>query len=57
MQKLQNADLSETDLKGVLFTGANLQNADLHQSNITVQQLAQAYSLAGAILPDGAIHD
>lgn len=55
--ELQNANLSETDLKGVSFTGANLQNANLHQSNITAEQLAQAYSLAGAILPDGAIHD
>lgn len=51
--ELQNANLSETDLKGVNFTGANLQKADLRHSNITAEQLAQAYSLEGALLPDG----
>jgi uncharacterized protein YjbI with pentapeptide repeats len=51
--ELQNANLSETDLGGATLTGANLQNADLRRSNITAEQLAQTYSYADALLPDG----
>ena len=50
--ELQNANLSEVDWSGATLTGANLQNADLRRSNITAEQLAQAYSYAHALLPD-----
>lgn len=54
--ELQNANLSETDLHGVNLAHANLQNANLRNSNVTIEQLAQAYSLENAILPDGTLN-
>jgi hypothetical protein len=54
--ELQNADLSETDMHGTNLAEANLQNANLLNSNVTTKQLAQAYSLENAILPDGTIN-
>ena len=49
---LKNADLSEANLHGV-----RLEGADLRGAKVTDEQLAQAVSLKGAILPDGTTHD
>lgn len=68
--RLRRADLAWTDLRGANLAGADLGRADLHQadlrgadlsyanledSNVTGEQLVQAASLIGAILPDGRI--
>jgi uncharacterized protein YjbI with pentapeptide repeats len=69
--RLRRTDLAWADLRGANLAGANLSRADLHQadlrgadlnhanleeSNVTDEQLAQAVSLSGAILPDGTTH-
>lgn len=56
---LSRADLSKTDLRGADLRGANLSKADLSEANlsgatVTQNQLAQAISLKGAIMPDGS---
>jgi uncharacterized protein YjbI with pentapeptide repeats len=48
---LSNANLSGADLKGV-----NLKNADLLSATVTAEQLKEAESLKGAIMPNGSIH-
>jgi len=48
---LMGADLAEADLRW-----ANLDRADLRGAIVTDEQLAQAGSLKGAILPDGTEH-
>ena len=49
---LQGADMHNTNLAGTDLTGANLRDV----TGLTSQQLAQAKSLTGAILPDGTLH-
>ncbi|HEX8681818.1 MAG TPA: pentapeptide repeat-containing protein [Ardenticatenaceae bacterium] len=66
MANLQGADLSEAtlhnaNLRGADLTEANLRaanliEADLHGARINSDQLAQARSLQGTIMPDGTIH-
>ncbi len=46
MTFLTNADLR----------GAHLTNANLKGTQVTNEQLAQAFSLQGATMPDGSIH-
>jgi uncharacterized protein YjbI with pentapeptide repeats len=49
LTSLQGASLWETDLQGANLAGAYL----LETKRLTVEQLRQAESIAGAILPDG----
>jgi uncharacterized protein YjbI with pentapeptide repeats len=49
---LNGADLSEVDL-----TSAMLSEADLSGATVTPEQLSQAKSLEGAIMPDGSVHE
>jgi uncharacterized protein YjbI with pentapeptide repeats len=50
---LSNADLSEAMLYRVDLYEADLSAANLDGATVTVDQLAEARSLDGAILPDG----
>jgi uncharacterized protein YjbI with pentapeptide repeats len=51
---LEGADLFKVDLENTVLNDANLRNAVLkNATNWTNVQLAQANSLAGAIMPDG----
>lgn len=52
---LRGAILVRSDLTGVNLAGADLSDADLRGARVTAEQLAQAKSVAGAILPDGSI--
>lgn len=56
--KLAGADLHKTDLRGANLRGADLHGATLAQANLEgatliADQLAEALSTAGAVLPDG----
>ena len=51
------ADLSGADLSGANLSEADLTGADLNGAQVTDEQLAQAASLKGAILPDGSVHE
>jgi uncharacterized protein YjbI with pentapeptide repeats len=53
---LFSADLYESDLTGANLTGADLHKANLTGARVTPEQLAQAYSLQGATLPDGSTY-
>ncbi len=53
---LRYANLSKTDLSGAEFNDADLSEADLNAATVTTEQLKQAKSLQGAIMPDGSIH-
>ena len=52
---LLRADLRGADLRGADLRGADLRGADLNGANVSLEQLAQAYSLKGATLPDEQI--
>jgi uncharacterized protein YjbI with pentapeptide repeats len=54
---LQRAYLDETYLTEADLHGTDLTKADLYRALVTDQQLAQAKSLKGAIMPDGTKHD
>ena len=53
---LREANLHRADLTDVNLSGADLSGADLTGARVTGNQLDQAKSLAGAILPDGTKH-
>ena len=53
---LTNATLTDANLTGATLTGANLTDALLRGAHIVNEQLADARSLKGAILPDGSTH-
>lgn len=64
---LNGVDLSSANLEGADLSGANLDGADLGWANLdgadlsfakntTTEQLDDAQSLKGAIMPDGSIH-
>jgi uncharacterized protein YjbI with pentapeptide repeats len=53
---LTGADLIGANLRGADLAGADLAGADLREATVTEEQLAQARSLKGAILPDGTEH-
>ena len=54
---LSGANLSGANLSGANLSGANLYNANLQNAiGVTVQELQQAKSLQGAIMPDGTTH-
>jgi hypothetical protein len=53
---LYDADLRGADLRGADLSGANLSRAKLVGARVTGEQLGQAASLRGAILPDGTVH-
>jgi uncharacterized protein YjbI with pentapeptide repeats len=57
---LSKANLSRADLSGATLYRVDLYEADLSEANlrgaaVTVEQLAEAKSLNGAILPNGTI--
>src|SRR5215204_5285193 len=53
---LNEADLSGADLGGAYLKGANLSDANLREAQSwTEEQLRSAYSLQGAIMPDGQV--
>jgi uncharacterized protein YjbI with pentapeptide repeats len=57
---LSKANLSRADLSGATLYRVDLYEADLSGANlrgaaVTVEQLAEARSLDGAILPDGTV--
>lgn len=54
---LTGVNLSYTRLKGADFRGADLFKANLKGAKVTPEQLAQAKSLKGAIMPDGTVHE
>lgn len=51
-----DADLERANLEGAILEGAILEGASLKDAIVTPEQLAQAASLTGAIMPDGSIH-
>lgn len=51
---LREAHLPEVDLTDADLSGADLSDANLEGAKVTSEQLAQAKSLKGAILPDGS---
>ncbi len=53
---LQGADLRSADLTGAKLKNASLQGANLRGAQVTEQQLAEARSLRGTIMPDGSQH-
>lgn len=50
---LQSANLERADLEGANLHGANLWFANLEWAKVTSDQITEALSLSGAILPDG----
>jgi hypothetical protein len=54
---LRNALLHGANLLATNLGGADLSRATLSEVTVTDDQLAQAASLAGAILPDGTVHE
>jgi hypothetical protein len=53
---LEGANLEGANLYEVNFSGADLEGATLVGAKIIPEQLAQARSLKGAIMPDGTVH-
>ena len=53
---LGEADLREADLRLADLRGANLYKANLSGAIVATEQLDQAQSLTGAIMPDGSKH-
>jgi uncharacterized protein YjbI with pentapeptide repeats len=53
---LHGINFGHTTLSEALLSGADLSSANLAHAIITSAQLAQAKSLKGAIMPDGAVH-
>lgn len=49
---LDGANLREADLTGTILQYANLSNANLSGAIVSAEQLADAKSLEGAIMPD-----
>jgi uncharacterized protein YjbI with pentapeptide repeats len=54
---LKAADLGGVALDGVDLSGAIQDEANLNVTNVDPEQLTQATSLKGAILPDETIHE
>ncbi|MBN1146073.1 MAG: pentapeptide repeat-containing protein [Anaerolineales bacterium] len=54
LANLENANLSEADLTGANLDGADLGHTNLNCANILAEQIAQANSVQGAILPPAA---
>lgn len=54
---LQNANLEHVNLKGATLADTNLAGANLKDATVTLEQLAQAKSLKGTIMPDGTVHE
>ncbi|GAC1345667.1 MAG: hypothetical protein NVS2B12_39010 [Ktedonobacteraceae bacterium] len=54
--QLNGADLSGVDLSGAILGGADLSNANLSGATVSSEQLAQAKSLKGTIMPNGSVH-
>ncbi len=50
---LRASNLSSANFSGSALFGANLAGANLYKATITTEQLAQATSVCGAIMPDG----
>jgi len=53
---LTGADLTQANLTGADLTGADLAQANLSHAKVSLEQLAKAMSLAGAIMPNGSKH-
>jgi uncharacterized protein YjbI with pentapeptide repeats len=54
---LDRADLRDTNLREVNMAGAYLSEANLKGAKVTFEQLAQAETLEGAIMPDGTVYN
>ena len=54
---LRRADLAGANMEGANLLGTYLDGANLRNAHVTDEQLAQAASLKGAILPDGTVHE
>jgi uncharacterized protein YjbI with pentapeptide repeats len=54
---LQGVVLFGADLQDAQLWNANLQGAYLHRANVTPEQLLEAKSLKGAIMPDGTKYE
>ncbi len=55
--KLWSPDLEVEEYKYANLKDADLTNADLTDAEVTAEQLAEAASLKGAIMPDGTRHE
>lgn len=53
---LEQASLEGANLTGVSLTNSNLVGTNLKDAKVTKEQLAKAFSLKGAIMPDGTVH-
>jgi uncharacterized protein YjbI with pentapeptide repeats len=54
---LAGTNLQATDLHNVNLAGANLAGANLKDAiGLTINQLSQVKTLAGATMPDGSVH-
>lgn len=53
---LHGTNLARANLKGAILINAILDNANFTRATITEEQLIQAYSLKGTIMPDGSSH-
>ena len=54
--ELQEANLQGAILQGAILQGANLRDANLSETNATEEQLQEAWTLEGTIMPDGSKH-
>ncbi len=54
---LDDANLNDANLFDADLSGADLVGADLRNAKLTDEQLAQAISLEGTIMPDGSKHE
>ena len=54
---LNEANLKKANLKAADLSKADLSKADLSEADVTDEQLARAWLLTGATMPDGAKHD
>jgi hypothetical protein len=55
--KLRGAKLMRTNLYGANIKGADLRGVNLTEARVKDEQLAQAFSLEGATMPDGTKYD
>jgi uncharacterized protein YjbI with pentapeptide repeats len=54
---LSGADLGSADLRAADLRQANLSYANLEHAKVTPEQLTEAATLEGAIMPDGETHE
>jgi uncharacterized protein YjbI with pentapeptide repeats len=54
---LANSDFREANLRNAIFLNANLSNCVFKDAVITLEQINEAKSITGIMLPDGSIHE